>query len=300
LLAVEPDSKTNQLLVSARRTPPVTVVDSLWTPHTQIYPQDDGRLGVLTEDAGFAYDPIREQWTSHSSPLAKINKFYTLTADYISPGGAQRLFNRPLPEHFSYLLSFGNGDGPAQPLLFEESGVSKLPAATENQLLPVRWDWPQNYPMASSQIATDGTNLWILEPRKIYPSSAGLEPVSFADDRQATLFCFTSEFRQPSSMGIRLPVEGVGELPQVNGHAMEFWEPSMVGFALDLGRLLQHVGNMAFWLRTPEGLVFGGPNFCGHWLITDAMLEQQLQAQSASLSPPASAPTRLPAGPKQP
>jgi TolB-like protein len=294
LLAVNPESQKNQLLVGARRTPAVNAVDPLWTADTQIYSQANGRIGVLAGHYDFQFTPDSERWIIRPFPRGATNG-YSMAGNYISAGGALRLLTGPYARR--YLVGFGNDDGPANVLLMEETGIPTSPPPGEKWLQPVRWDWPKGYPMEHSQITTDGTNLWVLTPRLIFPGFAPQEPVKFADNRQETLFCFTPDFRQPLSAAIHLPDDKLGEMPKVNGRSVNFLNPLMFNRMNIWTRQARHVGNTAFWLRTRGGLVFGGPNYCGHWFISDQMLAPSFQAQRVLLGHSSISPAPAPASP---
>ena len=118
--------------------------------------------------------------------------------------------------------------------------------------------------------------------------SANREPVKFSDARDATLFCFTPEAREPLAVAVRLPMDGVGNRPTVNGQPTDALDP--FNFEDPFTGLQQYEGNMAFWLRTPEGLVFGGPNYGGHWFISDTVLEEAFAAQRKTRSATAAMP----------
>jgi len=165
----------------------------------------------------------------------------------------------------------------------EETGISVKSPPAEKLLLPIRWDWPQNYPMEHSQIVAGDDQLWVLSPRKIGSVLRLTEPVAFNDDRTSTLFYFTPDSRQPLTAAIHFSTNGLLEMPLVSGHVTDLLDPIMFGYMSIFQRLSYHVGNMAFWLRTPTGLVFGGRNYGGHWIITDADLERTFKPQRETL-----------------
>ena len=51
------------------------------------------------------------------------------------------------------------------------------------------------------------------------------EPVRFSDTRDATLFCFTPEAREPLSVAVRFPTNELPRLQMVNGRPTEIWDP---------------------------------------------------------------------------
>jgi hypothetical protein len=264
-------------LVSSRRQPAANQIDLLWTPEPRLYRRSDDRLGVLVENHCLDYDPATEHWTARQMPLTGTNKFWSLSADYTSEGGAQRLLTGAFARR--YLVGFGNDDRPATSWLMEATRISTFSPPAEKLLPPLRWDWPESYPMEHSQILADGEIVWVLAPRTIYPvGSLTNEPVTFTDNRQATLLRFTLHSRQPLAAAVCFPDHGMAERPRINGQPMGLFDPRMFGFRGIMDRLSQHVGNMTYWLRTPEGLVLGGPEYCGHWLIPVRSIESNLRA----------------------
>jgi len=273
LLAVEPESKKVTLLVSARRTPAANEVDPLWTARTRIFPQADGRLGVMAESGLLGFDPAAERWDIRPLPMKGTNMFFNMFAEYFSPAGAQWLLTGPFARR--YLVGFWN-DGQAESLLMEETGISRNSPPSERLLPPLRWDWPKKFSMEQSQITVDGKTLWALAPRQWEFGAAGRKSVEFSDTRNATLFRFTPDARAPMAAAVRFPLDGLPNPPMMNGHPTDVLDSMNFGYMMIFQRFEQRVGNMAFWLRVPGGLVFGGPNYCGHWFIADAALQKLL------------------------
>lgn len=282
LLAMQPETQKITLLVSSRRTPAMNEVDPLWTASTRIFPQADGRLGALAEDHCFTFDPQTEQWSVRPLPLGGIHQSFKFTADYFSPSGVQRLLTGPIPRR--YLVGFWN-DSPMESLLMEETGIFTQPPPAEKLLPALRWDWPKNYPMEHCQITADGKNLWVLAPRKIQMPVMNELPFQFTDDRQATLLLFTSGSRQPLLAAVHLPEDMITERPLAFGQPAGLLDPQALGFMSIFDRLAAHVGNGAFWLKTSEGLVLGGRNYCGHWLIPAAALEEKFKSPIRTFQP---------------
>lgn len=279
LLAVEPESKKVTLLVSARRTPAANAIDPLWTPRTKIFPQADGRLGALAQDNFLAFDSAVEHWEIRPLPLTGTNMFFTMFAEYFSPGGAQRLLTGPFARR--YLIGFWN-DEPAESLLMEESGITSFAPAAEKLLPPLRWDWPKKYPMEQSQITVEGKTLWALAPRQWESGATGPKSVEFTDTRNATLLRFTPDARSPMSVAVHFPMDGLSNLPMpINGRPADVLDSRNFGYMTIFQRFNDRVGNMASWLRVPGGLVFGGPNYCGHWFIADSALKEMFTSSGA-------------------
>lgn len=287
LLEADPESQKVTLLVSARRRPAANAIDPLWTPLTKIFPQADGRLGALAEGNFLVLDPATERWEIRPLPLTGTNMFFNMFADYFSPGGALRLLTGPFARR--YLIGFWN-DGPAESLLMEPSGITSFAPAAEKLLPPVRWDWPKKYPMEQSQITVEGKTLWALAPCRWEPGATGPKSVEFADQRDATLLRFTPDARSPLSVPVRFPIEGLpNPLPTINGQPTNVLDAHNFGYWSIFQRFAQRAGNMAFWLRVPGGLVFGGPYYCGDWFIADSALKE-MPASSGAAQPNPSRP----------
>ncbi len=297
LLAVILESGNIQVLVSSRRTPPANEIDPLWSGITKIFALADGRLGALAQDNFLVFDASAGRWSVRPLPLQGKNRILSSAANYFSTAGAQRLLTGPNTR--SYLVGFWN-DGPAESLLMEETGMRFPTSAAERLLLPVRWNWPTNFSIDHSQLVVEGKTLWALAPRRLGMMMGNPEPVKFSDARDATLFCFTPEDREPLSVAVRFPTNGLPRLQIMNGHPTDMLDPfnfNVMGF---FQRLDPNAGNMAFWLRVPGGLVFGGPKYPGHWFIADAAMEREFAAQRerrrVKATPPAS-PTTTPQTP---
>lgn len=283
LLAVEPTTAKVALLASARRTPAANAIDPLWTPRTKIFPQADGRLGALVETALLVFDPAAERWDIRPLPLNGTNLYFNMAADYFSPMGVQRLLTGPFARR--YLVGFWN-EGAVETLLMEETGIRMNAPPSEKLLPPLRWDWPKKFPMEYSQIIVAEKNLWALAPRQLGMMSPNREPVTFSDARNATLFRFSPETRAPLAVAVHFPTDGLGTMPTMNGRPTDVLDPNNFGYMMIFQRFNERVGNMAFWLRVPGGLVFGGPNYCGHWFIADSQLKEMLAPLPAETPTP--------------
>ena len=277
LQSVTPGSNKVEVLVSSRRTPAVNAIDPLWSERARIFGLADGKLGVLATEDFLTFDAATTAWMKFPLPLQGTNAFYGMTADYFSPAGAQRLLTGPFARR--YLIGFW-GDNNIESLLMEETGVPLKPPKAEKLLPPPRWDWPRNYPLEHSQIVADEKHkLWVLAPRRLGTMTGNQEPVKFSDARDATLFCFTPDIREPLSVAVHFPMGEVESRLAINDQPVDAMEPNNFGNMMSFMRLQRIEGNMAFWLRTPNGLVFGGPKFGGHWFISDAVLEEAFAAE---------------------
>jgi hypothetical protein len=173
---------------------------------------------------------------------------------------------------------------------------TRFPATSpvvEKPLQPVRWDWPQNFPLEPANLFAEDKKLWVLCPRKVWNwfGPKGEEPIQFSDDRQATLFCFEPEFRQPLPLAIHF---------ENNGQTLEPFQPPPNDPMRNWRRLMDHTGNTEFWMKTPEGLVFSTTSSCGHWLISSSVLEPKLQAQRDLLHQSSTSPAPSPANLQKP
>jgi len=286
LLKVNPASQAVEVLASSRRQPALNEIDPLWTAGMQIYPRSDGELGALSKDYCFCFDPDTKRWNIRTLPVAGTNNYFGLLAFFASPGGAQILLTGAVAHR--YLVGYWSDSRPPESLLMEPSPFKMKDSPNERLLQPVRWDWPQGFPLEPSSIVAGDHELWILCPRKVWQNDSlfAAEPLKFSDDRQATLFCFEPEFRQPLSVAIRFEDHDLAVVSRrkINGRIVESFSPADGGFPDNWDRLVYHVGNAVFWVKTPEGLVFGAPNYCGHWLIPTSALKARMQTQRQTLN----------------
>jgi hypothetical protein len=295
LLTVQPESKQVEVLVSSRRTPPANEVDPLWTDQTRIYRRADDRLGALSADSCFTYDSDTGRWNVRQFPQTSLRKTFNFWLSFLSPDGAQWYLSNPMTGR--YLVGFWNGENLPETLLAEPAHYGTNHTFMEKRLQPVRWDWPQPFPLEPSSILAEEKKLWVLSPRNTWDTFRPEEPVKFSDTRQATLFYFEPEFRQPLSAAIHFEEIPAAELPHINNQVLDMLAPPVFQ---QWHRFETHAGNMGFWLKTPEGLVYGAPHFSGHWLIPNAALETRFQAQRERLrltSKPTAAPPAIPKTP---
>ncbi len=287
LLRINPDSKEVQVLVSSRRQPSMNEIDPLWTASMWIYARTDEKLGVLSEEQCFCFDPAAGQWGIRTLPLTGTNNYFHYWSSYTSAAGAQQLLTGGVPHR--YLVGYWNDNRPPESLLKEPSPFIMKDPASEQLLQPVRWDWPQIFPLEAASILAENQKLWILSPRKFWQNSNlpfAEEPVKFLDSRQATLFYFSPESRQPLSVPIHFEEDeqAVAFKLIVNGRSIDMFSPRAGGFMANFEKLSRHIGNAVFWVKTSEGLVYGAPNYCGHWLIPSSALESKMQVRSQILN----------------
>jgi hypothetical protein len=273
LIAVNPETKSIQVLASSRRKPPENAVDSLWEQNTLIFARADGRLGALTGTGCFAFDPATEHW-SFRPMLPGTNGYPSLSAKYSSTAGALWLLSGSQVRH--YLVGFWNDDEPCQSLLMEEVPFKAGFPINEELLKPVRWEWPREFSLEPAAVHAEDNKLWVLCPRTI-PDWYGYvlkKPVQFADNRDATVFYFEPEFRN----AIAVPVKF-----EISNRSMDPFVPPALGMPRTAQRWPEQVGNIDFWVKTPAGLVFVNPRIGGHWLIPDSALQPKLEAKRREL-----------------
>jgi hypothetical protein len=297
LLRVNPETKTVAILVSSRRQPASNEIDPLWHDGIWIYGRPDGKLGVLSQDHCFDFDPATEQWNIRSLQLSGGNNYFSMWRFYTSAAGAQEFLTGPGVAD-RYLIGYWNDNRPPESLLMESSTIFKQKdPASEQRLQPVRWDWPKDFPLEPSSIAVEDQKLWALCPRKVwqFTSLDAEESVKFLDDRQATLFYFEAGSRQPLSAPIHFEDldRAVVSKGKINDQPVDSLSPDGGGYMPGLASIGRHIGNAMFWLKTPDGLVFGSPNYCGHWLIPNSALETMTQREGQSLNQ--HVPTQTPA-----
>ena len=304
LLRVNPDTKAVAILVSSRRQPASNEIDPLWRDGLWIYGRSDGKLGVLSQDHSFDFDPATEQWNIRTLPLSGADNYFSMWRFYTSATGTQEFLTGPGVAD-RYLISYWNDNRPPESLLMESSPMFKQKdPANEQRLQPVRWDWPQDFPLEPSSIAVEDQKLWALCPRKLwqFTSLIAEEPVRFSDDRQATLFCFEAGSRRPLSVPIRFEDldRAVVSKGEINNQPVDPLSPDGGGYLSGFASIGRHIGNTTFWLKTPDGLVFGAPNYCGHWLIPSSALETMTQHEGQPANQQVPSQTPVSANPSKP
>lgn len=274
LIAVQPDTKTVQVLVSSRRRPPANDIDSQWPSGTTIYPLPGGKLGALAGNKCFTFDPATQLWKTRS--LSSRGN-YPVRGSYISTSGAQLLIGGITTRQ--YLVAFWNDDGPFQSLLMQ-----KIPTYSSfNTFEPARWDWPEEFRLETCYIASEDETLEILCPRFVSNTTLQMqEPVHFSDNRQATLFRFEPEFRQPLSAAIHFEITDQSKDPFTKmspGDRIRYLQ-------------WQRKGNIDFWMKSPAGFIFTIRPTAGHWFIPDASLKPTFEAQRQQLRKPSNPPVK--------
>ncbi len=303
LLKVNPDTKAVAIMVSSRRQPALNEIDPLWHDGTWIYGRSDGKLGVLSQDHCFSFDPATEQWDTRTLLLSGADNYFNRWRLYASAAGGQEFLTGPVAHR--YLIGYWNDKRSPESLLKESTSFKVQDPASEQRLQPVRWDWPENFPLEPSSIVAEDQKLWVLCPRKVWQqdfSPVSEEPVNFSDDRQATLFCFEPGSRKPLSVPIHFEdtERAVVLKSQINGQPADSLSPRGGGYMGNFASLGRHIGNVKFWLKTPDGLIFGAPNYCGHWLIPNSTLETMMTTPGKTSHEQVPTPAPVSANPAKP
>ena len=275
LLEVTPDSGAVQVLVSARRTPPANGMDSVWQSGSRLYRRGETTLGVIITNHFFSFETESRRWKEYPFPAGRSR---CLFVPFFSDAGVQVLLTGGVKKR--HVVGFWNDAAVTESLLEHNSQNGPFPDPKLDQALgPSRWDWPPGFELEASHILADGKILWILNPRKVWTelfSNRNQEPVAFSDDRQATLFCFEPEFRQPLTVPVRF---------EKDGQPVDPFDPRLGKFPFPgLWERLSHgENNVPYWLDTPAGLLLSSPALGGHWLISKAALEARLREQRDAL-----------------
>jgi hypothetical protein len=196
-----------------------------------------------------------------------------LSVYFSSPNGAQWYFHGPVVRH--YLIGFWNGNQPGESLLMEEVPFKASVSINEDKLKLTRWDWPRAFSLEPSAIYSEDHRLWILCPREV-PQAFGyslIEPQRFNDERNATLFYFGPESRQPLSVPIQFEIASPNTNPFV---------PLMADSRV-FERMTTQVGNLDFWEKMPAGFVFASKSIFGHWLISEPAVQAKLNGARHSV-----------------
>ena len=299
LLEVQPETGQAKLLVSSRRKPAANEIDPLWEPAARLFALSNGFLGVISRNQCLTLHPGDGSWKMRNVPENLLPKAASGGGTWSTTGAGTTWFLNHLSlqhvQHYQrhkvnkglqryqhsrhYLLGFRNDDSPMDALMMKNGGVSpKQNPADVEKPVPTRWDWPQAFPLEPSIITLDEKRLWILCPRNAYFGMTPEVPVEFHDTRQATLFCFEPDVRQPVSLPIHFEENDLANLKDRNGKVRDVFDPEAGGFRNNMTRQFEHTASSdPFWMETPEGFVFGGPSYRGHWLIPRKQLESKLK-----------------------
>jgi len=272
LVTFQPDTGVVEVLASSRRQPALSPVDSVWDGYAMLYLRPDDKLGMLMRTRCATYAPDTHQWTLRElPPVGPLYRFRGVT----SPWGAQQLLAGPIPR--KYLVGYWNDGQPVETLLREVAAISIAPPLTnETRLQPARWDWPQPFKLEPANFTADGNQLWVLTPRFFGMGYEAEEPVKFTDDRQATLFYYHPQSRQPQTAAIRFQDSGLpGDSKQLRFPSVSWIEQFCQS------------GAPFYWFRTPAGLVLATPLSNGHWLVPEAFLQSQFHTPPALPANPA-------------
>jgi len=272
LLEIDPRTRSNQTLVSSRRVPPASILDSAWGESFQIFVAWGGRLGAYSDDRLSLFDLEKRVWENIELPK---NSLRSETAYYVSAAGIGRstisdfysrgLFRRRLV-----------GFSPVRPgpelLLEQNSGALPPGSGVDTQLRQPRWQWPEPFPLEFSSFVLEGENLWSLLPRSERPwfgiGGMSSEPVQFSDDRNATLLRFGPRLREALSVPIRFDREG------------RACDPCDLkpGSPLPSGKTpMDRI--VPIWMVSDQGILVSSlDEKRGHWLIPRSVLDQRWEA----------------------
>jgi hypothetical protein len=272
LLELKPDLQSMDLVASSRRRPAKHELDSLWAIRQVQQGGLDGKLALVATNRLWLYD-VGDGSLTGSPGLPSLAANYSPAVFSWSDGWLLSLMGQSMmPRH---LLAYSEGDTNFTSMLQqrpENNGRRMGPALAKGFPTPT-WDWPEDFPLENALLAVEKRALWALNPRRFlndpFPRQPD-EPLSFTDDRNATLFRFETEIRQPIALSVRF---------EVNPQTIDPFIASEAGFA-SFG---WNQPNLSTWVATPQGLVLAVPKAIGHWLIPQVTLEGKLGAQRESL-----------------
>lgn len=270
VLQLDPESLTSKVLASARRQPAANELDTLLNSSIHLYARTDGKLGIMASDHFLVFAPATGKLTETSAiPAALLRGFRT---PFFSPAGVLLRTDDGITRR--QLAAFWN-DQPGMELLLQQfhaaPGFGRRQAPTNAPAANARWEWPETFDLETACILAQGTNLWVLSPRKVW-SGMGVrfeEPVNFADARQATLFWFQANAPRAVSIPVAFAKTDI-----------EPFDPFHGGYSF-LAMAPGRSSELPFWLDTPNGLVLSAPTLRGHWLIPRGMLDSHLAALRA-------------------
>jgi hypothetical protein len=256
LLEFSPDTGKMQILVSARRSPPATPLDSRWKPDAFVYPMPDRRLGVYLGEEMYAFTPSSRVWDPAASLQFRNGKTGYKGGwirEFVSDDGL--FLFRAIGRY--ELFALWKGEIELDLLLATDAGRAGRPRTS----LPAEWNWPTGLSLLDSCGLAEGRALWYLCPRKT-GAMHNEELVGFADERQATLLHFEPGLGAALCVPIQFEQDGKLIDPFAGFHR----------------GLFSPREKAPFWLATPGGLVLTVPATPGHWFLSKAALEPRLQA----------------------
>jgi hypothetical protein len=272
LLKIAPDSHVVQILASARRQPPANEIDPLLnssSPELFRVSEKPGlfrvneQLGLSIGTNIFAFAPANQKWQR----LSALPTRGPLESDkYFSDAGVEVQFwgfsSRPR------LVGIWLDSTKPELLLNQHIPREQTNAVLDQLLGAPTWDWPDPYQLDAAAICAEGKSLWLLHPLKFQSFFGGWEqPVTFQDDRLATLLRFERGSRQSLSVPIRFEKDGQPTDP-FDYKNLPVTKPESTA--------------MPLWLVTPQGLVVIAGNLSGHWFISKAELEKRFEIQRAA------------------
>ncbi len=265
LLEVDPETHAIQMLASSRRRPPANEVDSMWGPQAGVFAAWSNKLGVLTTNDLYLFDPAGRVWEKVAVPEHPPRS----RSSWFAPGQVWQLcsWGFQSPGARRHLVEFSANHTRPELLLEQVAGKNPPDSAAEglSQDQP-RWSWPEPFRLDFPSFVPEKECLWSLQPRKFrwsfaYPPE---EPVRFADDRNATLFRFEPDIRQAFSMPLRF---------ERNGKVID-------PFDLRVGGPPPNPAGPTIpqWLVTDKGVMVGCSDQAGHWLISKSVLDRRWEA----------------------
>ncbi len=269
LMELAADLRSAELVASSRRNPAKHELDALWAHRRGLVGGVNGRIGLLVTNRLWVFNPANGGLTgSPDFPIPRAR--FVLAGFSWDAGWLVSVTGQPMITR--RLLGFSEG-APGFESMLQQRGEfqgRRLGAALVKQGPPPKWDWPEEFPFEHALITVEAKAVWALNPRivsyeAIIPREPE-EPVTFSDDRHATLFRLEPENRRPLALRVRFEPNGKITNPFIAP------ERENAQFAW-LGQ------NQRTWLPTPEGLVLAVPKAAGHWLIPRAILETKLSAQ---------------------
>ncbi len=284
LFELDPETRNLRIIASSRRQPPESEMDTLWDDLPSLFPRADNRLGAVTSDFRFfRFDPNTGAWArGPEKAMPKMGdrgmqwRFW-----YYSPSGPLLMISG-LVSRLHRLLEFPD-DGDFFTLLADRkwekrARITNSPVDSVLTDLVPKWDWPDDFDLDTSVVVGDQTSLWVFSPRTDRDGQGNpTDNPEFSDEREATLFHFVPDRRDPFSVPIRLQENILGVNP-LAGRSGNISPPAaMIGMPT----------RTVFSFEAPDSLVFVVPRVLGQWRIPKTSLEARFAVQRTTPPNPA-------------
>ena len=273
-LEFNPTNNVIQVLASGRRRPAETELDERWTADARwmtparLFRWPDGTPSVQISNMVFLPKTGSAEWIKRELPLGQRSLQVT---PFFSDQGLELL----LEEHFGRDRIIALRDnGLKHQLLLEHPKPRQFQDGGNNVKLdkalgPAKWTWPIAFQLGYEAALVDGDGLWHWQPRKtsFLKGPPAKEPITYPDDRGATLLRFEPGRMDPLPVAIRFERDGkpVDPFAWIENDGVGRWQQS---------RLMPAT---PYFFCIPQGLIVANWQAPGHWFIPRQRLDARLK-----------------------